>query len=49
MSRNIKILVVDDDPDLLLLTSEVVRRAGYEVLTASSGKDCIETMRREHP
>jgi diguanylate cyclase (GGDEF)-like protein/PAS domain S-box-containing protein len=41
--------VVDDDPDLLLLVSEVLRRAGYEVLTASTGKDCIETARRGHP
>jgi len=49
MGKKTRILVVDDDPDLLSLTSEVVRRAGYEVLAASSGEDCIETMRREHP
>jgi diguanylate cyclase (GGDEF)-like protein/PAS domain S-box-containing protein len=49
MGRNIKVLVVDDDPNLLFLTSEIMRKAGYEVLAASSGKDCIEIMRRDQP
>jgi diguanylate cyclase (GGDEF)-like protein/PAS domain S-box-containing protein len=41
--------VVDDDHDLLALTSEILRRAGYEVLEASTGRDCLETVRTQHP
>ncbi|HME45404.1 MAG TPA: diguanylate cyclase [Syntrophorhabdales bacterium] len=49
MGKKTKILVVDDDPDLLSLTSEILRRAGYEVLAASTGKECIQTVRTDRP
>ncbi len=35
--------------DLLSLTSEILRRAGYEVLVASTGKECLEAVRKHHP
>ncbi len=44
-----KILVTDDDPELLLLSIEVLRRGGYEVLKAKTGRECLETLRRDHP
>ena len=44
-----KILVVDDDPDLLLLTTQLLRKAGYEVGQASTGKECLEILLRDHP
>lgn len=47
--KKTKILVVDDDPDLLSLTSVILRRAGYEVLVASTGKECIQTVRTDRP
>jgi DNA-binding response OmpR family regulator len=49
MGETITILVADDDPDILLLTTEVLRRAGYEVLEASTGKECLEALRAQHP
>ncbi|MGD0233087.1 MAG: diguanylate cyclase [Syntrophorhabdales bacterium] len=49
MDKSTRILVVDDDPDLLELTSEILRRAGYEVLEASTGKECLEAVRAHHP
>jgi diguanylate cyclase (GGDEF)-like protein/PAS domain S-box-containing protein len=49
MDKRTKILVVDDDRDLLALTSEVLRRADYEVLEASTGSECLETVRTQHP
>ena len=49
MDKSTKILVVDDDRDLLALTSEVLRRGGYEVLEASTGQECLETARTQHP
>ncbi|OPX97745.1 MAG: Signal transduction histidine-protein kinase/phosphatase DegS [Syntrophorhabdus sp. PtaB.Bin006] len=44
-----KILVIDDDPELLTLTTMVLRRAGYEVLEASTGKEGLEAVRADRP
>ena len=49
MDKRTRILVVDDDPDMLLLTSEVLRRAGHEVLEASTGNGCLEIVGARHP
>jgi PAS domain S-box-containing protein len=40
--NNIKILVTDDDPEHLFQTAAVLRRAGHEVLEASTGKEGLE-------
>jgi DNA-binding response OmpR family regulator len=45
----IKILVTDDDPTILLLTSSVLAKAGYEVLEARTGMECLEMMKAHHP
>lgn len=44
-----KILIVDDDPDLVLATRLVLESAGYEVEEASTGKDGLAKMRAETP
>lgn len=49
MKNTIRILVTDDDPEVLLLTSSVLTRAGYEVLEARTGKECLEMMHTHHP
>ena len=49
MSKPAKVLVTDDDPQLLQLTTELLRRAGYEVLEASTGGECLEVVRAHHP
>lgn len=40
-----RILVVDDEKMLLILTAELLRDAGYEVATAQSGFECLELFR----
>jgi PAS domain S-box-containing protein len=48
---NEKVLVVDDQPDLLATTVELFRNMGYEVLSANNGKDALailETMPDVH-
>lgn len=45
----IRILVTDDDPEVLLLTTSVLTRVGYEVLQARTGKECLEMMHAYHP
>ena len=41
------ILVVDDDPNILKLTQLCLKRLGYAVAVAPSGKEAIGFLRRE--
>jgi CheY-like chemotaxis protein len=38
------ILVVDDDPDVLLFLEDRLNALGYDVLTAGNGKEALETL-----
>lgn len=44
-----RILLVDDDPDLLLVLSKTMESWGYEVITAPSGKDAIARVADSNP
>lgn len=44
-----KILIVDDEPDILKLTSLRLRKLGYDVLTAVNGQEGLESIRVEKP
>ncbi|MFB3919814.1 MAG: response regulator [Candidatus Velamenicoccus archaeovorus] len=46
---NYKILAVDDEPSVLTLLEKRLQAAGYEVLTATNGKDAVDVARREKP
>jgi PAS domain S-box-containing protein len=41
-----KVLIVEDEPDLLSMASELFRNLGYEVLTASNGNDALAILQR---
>ncbi|MGL4465518.1 MAG: response regulator [Planctomycetia bacterium] len=45
----VKVLVVDDSPTELRLTSSLLRSHGYDVVTAVDGEDALEKVRREAP
>lgn len=45
----IKILLVDDEPDILELVGFHLRKEGYTVFTASGGKEGVEIARKEQP
>jgi DNA-binding response OmpR family regulator len=49
MSMSYSILSVDDEPDVTALVRFHFSKAGYEVLTAASGREAIETIRCRHP
>jgi PAS domain S-box-containing protein len=40
------VLLVEDEPDLLEATAELLRSLGYEVLTASNGSEAMEVLSR---
>jgi CheY-like chemotaxis protein len=44
-----KILVVDDEPDMLTVSVCRLETAGYEVLKAANGKEAIEVMEKDIP
>ncbi len=49
MSSKTRILVVDDNPDMLLLCSRVLRDAGYEVFVAATGEECMRAAYEKQP
>lgn len=44
-----RVLVVDDEPEIVSLVAYHLERAGYAVSTASDGTEAIEKTRLEHP
>ncbi|HEY2026807.1 MAG TPA: response regulator transcription factor [Gemmatimonadaceae bacterium] len=44
-----RVLVVDDEADIVALVAYHLAKSGYRVSTASSGTDALEAMRRERP
>lgn len=44
-----KIMIVDDEPDILFLTGIMLRKEGYEVIEASGGRQCLEKLEKERP
>ena len=44
-----RVLVVDDEADIVALVAYHLAKSGYRVSTAASGPDALETARRERP
>jgi DNA-binding response OmpR family regulator len=44
-----KILIIDDESNILLSLSYVTRKAGYHVKTASDGEEALEEIKRWQP
>jgi two-component system, OmpR family, phosphate regulon response regulator PhoB len=44
-----RVLVVDDEPDIVALVVYHLAKAGYRVSTSASGTDALEIARRERP
>ena len=44
-----KIMIIDDDPDILLAVNMCLTDAGYQVVEAQSGKEGLETLPTEKP
>ena len=43
---NKRIMVVDDDPDILIAIRKIFENEGYEVFTVDSGMDCLKELAR---
>src|SRR5688572_12824042 len=45
----IKILLVDDEPDILEFIEYNLRKEGYQVLLAHNGKEAVDLAKKEKP
>ena len=48
-SKNVRVLVADDDPDIILALRIRLEAAGYEVITAMDGRAAVEGIRGSQP
>ena len=44
-----KIMVVDDEPDILFTVGQMLELSGYEVIKAVDGKECLEKLSEHTP
>ena len=44
-----RLLLIDDDPNLILLVKDYLEFRGYEVVTAENGREALEVLEREIP
>ncbi|MDW8366806.1 MAG: GAF domain-containing protein, partial [Abditibacteriales bacterium] len=49
LRRGMRVLVVDDNLDMLSIVSRLLREAGYEVLEATTGRACWELAQEQQP
>ncbi|MEE8403255.1 MAG: response regulator [Candidatus Hydrothermarchaeaceae archaeon] len=44
-----QIMVVDDEDDIRYLIGAILKKAGHDVVTASSGEECLKILKTERP
>jgi DNA-binding NarL/FixJ family response regulator len=44
-----RLLLIDDDPNLILLVKDYLEFRGYEVITAENGREALEVLSKETP
>ncbi len=44
-----KIMLVDDEPDVVYLVKKILLKEGYKVVEVYTGRDCLETVDDEKP
>lgn len=49
MGTSAKILVVDDDPDMRETLEMILEVAGYTIVTACDGEECLVRLKEEQP
>jgi two-component system, OmpR family, alkaline phosphatase synthesis response regulator PhoP len=49
MEHNKTIMVVDDNPDIITIVRTILEGRGFNVLSASSGAECLEALKSQKP
>jgi DNA-binding NarL/FixJ family response regulator len=47
--ENKRLLLIDDDPNLILLVKDYLEFRGYEVITAENGREALEVLEQDIP
>ncbi len=47
--KEIKVLLVDDEPDILEIVGYNLLQEGYQIFTAQNGKEAVEMAKKNHP
>jgi DNA-binding response OmpR family regulator len=48
-TKTAKIMIVDDEQDIVVIIGKVLRKSGYEVMAAIDGMECLEMLKNELP
>ncbi|QRG07749.1 response regulator [Xanthobacter dioxanivorans] len=48
-SRVAKVLIADDEPNIVVSLEFMMKREGFDVRVARDGREALEAIRREHP
>lgn len=46
---SVKVLIADDEPNIVVSLEYMMTREGYQVLVARNGREALEAIRRERP
>lgn len=49
MEKQKKILIVDDDPDLVMIIRHLLEKNGFSVESACDGEECLKKVRESSP
>lgn len=44
-----RIMIVDNEPDIVYLVKKMLEKKGYEVTQASNGRECLQKINKEKP
>ena len=44
-----KVMIVDDEPNVIFVVRKMLEREGYDVVGANSGEECLELLKTERP
>ncbi len=47
--KKTKILVVDDEPNVGMIFHRILGEAGYDVISAANGNECLRTLKKQDP
>lgn len=48
-NNDIKVLLVDDDPDILFATERIIKKMGFSTLSTGTGYGCLELVESQQP
>ncbi len=49
MNQTHKILIADDEPNIVISLEYLLKREGYQVVVARDGQEALDAINREHP